>query len=217
MRKLLGQLASRRGQALSEFAVAFPLQLLITLGIIQLSLIIVGAIVVDYAAEAAARAVLVGEDPHQAAALVCSQIAGSTSRGAIGQGISVPGWGVLPRSAQSLQKTHVNVTRPLYVGGSGPLDETQPLHADTATIEAYVHHDFELIIPVVDLLGSFVFGGHDIQGARHITLTARGTQKVPWGHEPVGVGHPVIPDIRDTTATGQQPFRDFPDDDQQTH
>ena len=190
------ELKSERGQAMAEFAVAFPLQLLLTLGIIQLSLIIVAAIVVNYAAEAAARAALVGEDPHQAASLICSPITGSTWRGALGEGIRVPGWGVLPKSAQALHKTRVEVDTPPYPGESDvSLRETQPLHPDTSTIVAYVHHDFELIIPVVDLMGSFVFGGKKIDGARHITLTARGTQKVPWGTEPMATGHKVIHDL----------------------
>ena len=184
------------GQAMTEFAVAFPIQLLMTLGIIQLSLIIVGAIVVNYAAEAAARAVLVGEDPHRAASLICSSIAGSTSAGGADEPLRVPGWGQMPRSQQALAKTRVDVFTPLYFGGApSGLDEVQPLRGDNNTIEVTVEHDFELIIPVVDTMGAFVFGGRTINGARHITLSAKGTQKVPWGHEPIGTGHRVVPDM----------------------
>jgi len=195
MMKWLRQLGSSRGQAMAEFAVAFPLQLLMTLGIVQLSLIIVGAIVVDYAAEAAARAALVGEDPHQAAALICSPITVSTWPPGADQSIRVPGWGELPRSPQAMAKTRVEVTQPLYPRGvPADLDEVHPLNAETDTIVAYVYHDFELIIPVVDRFGSYVFGGTKINGVRHIPLVATGTQKVPWAVEPVGTGHRPIPD-----------------------
>lgn len=197
MKELLRGSESSSGQAMVEFAVVFPLQLLITLGIIQLCLVIVGAIVVDCAAESAARAALVGEDPHRAASLICSTVTGSSWRAAGGEGIRVPGWGMLPNSRQALAKTRVEIATPLYAdeASSVQLREVQPLRTETPVIEAYVEHDFELIIPVVDLMGSFVFGGRKIHGARHMTLRAKGTQPVPWAAERIGAGHKVIPDI----------------------
>ena len=199
----LKRLKSDRGQAMAEFAVAFPLQLLITLGIVQLCLVIVGAIVVDYAAKAAARAELVGEDPHQAAAFVCSPIAGSTWNAVGAQDIRVPGWGHLNHSQQALAKTRVTIETPLYGGGfSGQLNEVMPLDTPTSHVVAHVEHDFELIIPVIDAMGNFVFGGRKVHGARHITLRATAIQQVPWATEPRGQGHKPIPDMEEYEGGG---------------
>jgi len=49
----------QEGQTLVEFAIAFPIQILITLGIMQLAMIFVAKQVVNYAAFIAARAELV--------------------------------------------------------------------------------------------------------------------------------------------------------------
>ena len=55
------------GQALAEWAVVLPAVLLLTLGIIQFSLVLIGKIVVNHAAYAATRARLVSskEGPYQ--------------------------------------------------------------------------------------------------------------------------------------------------------
>ncbi len=198
MKELPASLRSQRGQALPEFAVAFPLQLLMTMGIIQLCLIIVAAIVVNYSAEAAARAELVGEDPHRAASMICSTVTGSTWNAALSEGIRVPGWGELPNSRQALKKTRVTIDTPLYDSYSAErLCEVHPRQGNTATIVAYVEHDFELIIPVVDFMTQAVFDVVKIDGAWHMTLRARGTQQVPWADEPMGAGHAQITDIGD--------------------
>ena len=58
----------RPGQALAEWAVVLPAVLLLTLGIIQFALVLIGKTVVNHAAFAATRAQRVGENPADAAA-----------------------------------------------------------------------------------------------------------------------------------------------------
>ncbi len=101
-------LRARGGQALAEWAVLLPLVLLLTLGIIQFSLVIIGKAVVNHAAFSAARAQLVGEDPLLAAQIVCSPVAGTKAMNP-GDPIKIPGWGDLPRSQFSVPKTTVKV------------------------------------------------------------------------------------------------------------
>jgi len=72
--------AGERGQALVEYAIVFPLQLMMTLAIIQLAQIFVAKQVVEYAAFCGARAKLVGlsDDEARAAAVIpLSGICGS--------------------------------------------------------------------------------------------------------------------------------------------
>jgi len=107
----LRRFRSERGQALVEYAIVFPLQLMMTLAIIQLAQIFVAKQVVEYAAYCGARAKLVGLDNEttsfcwegtssqlngaQVAALIplsgiCSNNANETNV------LSLPGWGNLP-------------------------------------------------------------------------------------------------------------------------
>ncbi|MFW5923404.1 MAG: TadE/TadG family type IV pilus assembly protein [Planctomycetota bacterium] len=136
------------GQAIAEFAFAFPLQLLIMFAIIQLSMMYVGKQVVTYASYSAARTAMVADaaekDPvesaQRAAALICSPITGPTIRGAgISQTIvnsaqmELPGWGVLPNSGISRGlKTIVSD----YSRRSGEIELT-------------VTHYYELTFPLV--------------------------------------------------------------------
>jgi Flp pilus assembly protein TadG len=178
-----------RGQVLVETAIAFPIQMLITLAIMQFCLIAVGKQVVNYAAHAAARAALVGDDYARAAALVCSPIAGSQCVGGTNAPIFVPGWGDLPRSRQSQAKTAVNVTNPPDDGDK--------------TIAAEVTHEFELIFPFVNatpfadwhpIWGSIVKLGPN--GVVHKVLRQTATVPQPWDGDLQGVtGHEIIPDV----------------------
>jgi len=187
------EVRSESGQAIAEFAIVFPILILLVLGIIQFSLMYVARGVVEYAAYAAARAELVNEDPQRAAAFVCSSIAGPSYDAASGEAITVPGWGELPRSKSSSSKTSVDV---LDAAGNG---------SGEVTVE--VTHLYELVIPVVSMLfkpisepveagdvpeGIFV----TMENAPHIVLRSTYTRPVPWDEEMQGVtGHPVIPDL----------------------
>ncbi len=178
--------------AIAEFAIVFPVLLMLVLGIIQISLFLIARTVVDYAAFAAARAELVGEDPERAAEMVCSSIAGQSFPQGTGQPITVPGWGVLPRSESSSLKTSVNVIDPIG-NGSGEV-----------TVE--VTHLYELIVPFVSMIfkpiSRPVEPGDEPEGlfvtlydAPHFILKSRYTRPVPWDEElRAAQGHPVIPD-----------------------
>ena len=184
-----GLLHGQRGQVLVETAIAFPIQMLITLAIMQFCLIAVGKQVVNYAAHAAARAALVGEDPERAAAIVCSPIAGSNCTGGSASPIFVPGWGDLPRSRQSQLKTFASVTDPLDDGNK--------------MVAAEVTHQFELILPFISatpfrdwhpVWGRIVKLGP--RGVVHKELTQSVSIPQPWDGDLEGVtGHEVIPDV----------------------
>ncbi len=149
---------SQDGQAIVEFAVAFPIQLLIMLSIMQLALIFVGQQVVTYSAYKAARSALVARHPAEAewragraAALVCSPITGTTIHDRYGESvhdepireIELPGWGAIPKSGiSSALKTHVSS---LQFSGDNE-------------VEATVTHYYELTLPIVGFLFSTVIG-----------------------------------------------------------
>lgn len=182
-------LRDEQGQVLVETAIAFPIQMLITLAIMQFCLLAVGKQVVNYAAHAAARAALVNEDPARAAAIVCSPIAGSDCTGGSASPIFIPGWGNLPRSAQSQLKTYTSVLDPLDDGNK--------------MVVAQVTHQFELVLPFVNatpfrdwhpLWGRIVKLGP--RGVVHKELTQTVSIPQPWDGDLEGVtGHEIIPDV----------------------
>ncbi len=141
------------GQAIAEFAFAFPLQLFVMFAIMQLALLYVGKQVVSYASFSAARAALVGEDPadayrraETAAALACAPITGPTVEGsnfslaaltADSAIITLPGWGPVPKSGIS-RRLKTAVSRIEY-----PSD---------GEVEVSVTHYYELTLPGVNYL-----------------------------------------------------------------
>jgi len=190
----MGDPRAERGQVLVEAAIAFPIQLLITLAIMQYCLIAVGKQVINYAAHTAARAILVGEDPQRAAAFVCSPIAGSDCVPGMADPIYVPGWGNLRRSRQSQLKT-----------AATPLND--PDDGDKR-VTAEVTHYFELTMPFVS--GTPFADWHPLWGrvvklgprrVVHKVITQRVTLAQPWDGDLAGVqAHPIIPDL--STETG---------------
>ncbi|MBI4576294.1 MAG: pilus assembly protein [Planctomycetes bacterium] len=161
------------GYAMAEFAIVFPVQIFITLAVMQLCLIYAGHEVVQYAAFAAARARMVGEDPLRAAKVVTSAVAGTT--GPQGVAVDVPGWGPLPRSPAADTKTRV------VDESSGP------------TVQLTVEHDFELSIPVINtffaLGAKFLYLGDGqgrplrgpiYDGVPHLTIRERCALYRPW-------------------------------------
>ena len=123
----------QRGQVVVEYAIVFPVQLMLTLAIIQLALIFVAKHVVNYAAFCGARAEIVGEDPTDAACLPLSAVAGTAGAEAE-TNIEVPGWGELPRSGAARLKTRVEVAS---------TDE-----GGVTVVRCDVDHDFQLDIPI---------------------------------------------------------------------
>jgi len=182
------------GQAIAEFAIVFPLLLMLVLGIVQVALMFVGKSVVEYAAFAAARAEVVHEDPERAAEFVCSAVAGPSYTPGTGQPIIVPGWGVLPRSESASVKTDVDVIDPVDDGNGW------------VTVE--VTHYYELVVPVASMIFKPISEplqpGHVPEGlfvtlgdTPHMVLRSRYTRPVPWDNEMAGAeGHPVIPDLQ---------------------
>jgi len=187
------------GQALAEFAFAFPLQLFIIFAIMQLALIYVAKQVVTYASYSAARAAIVADDEndayaraHRSAALVCSPITGSTVAGSSYTAaelaseentIAVPGWGVVPRSGISNRlKT--------YVGPVG--------YPASGEVEVTVTHYYELVFPVVNSLFAWL-GGAGLEDEPTSAFGAEGT----WSYaderlfeETVGIWNIEVPHMR---------------------
>ena len=112
-----------------EFAIAFPIQLFIILGIMQLSMIFVAKQVINYAAFSAARAELVKQDDtenedrdrnaYKAASIICTGISGPTAKGEIPVTLDVypliqlPGWGLLvPPPSRAAKKWDEEGTNP---------------------------------------------------------------------------------------------------------
>jgi len=185
----MGKLRDEHGQVMVETAIAFPVQMLITLAIMQFCLISAGKQVVNCAAHSAARAVLVDYDAERAAAIVCSPISGSTCGAGGFEPIFVPGWGNLPRSRQAQLKTSVRLLNPLDDGDK--------------KVTAEVTHQYELFLPFVNatpfddwhpLWGTIAKVGP--RRVVHKVLRQQVTLAQPWDGDLDGVtAHPVIPDL----------------------
>jgi Flp pilus assembly protein TadG len=161
----------KKGQAMVEFAIVFPLQIFVTLIILQLVFLYVATHVVNFAAFAAARAELVGEDPEAAAEAICTPIAGITDIAGMPEPISYPGWGTLDRSDISQERTSVNIVT--------------PLSADQNIVEVSVSCDVEMIFPVANQIVPWIplmpdeqYG--EIDGVPHLTIVASHQLPVSW-------------------------------------
>jgi hypothetical protein len=131
--------AGERGQALVEYAIVFPLQLMMTLAIIQLAHIFVAKQVVEYAAFCGARAKLVNlsDDEARAAAVIpLSSICGSDPfKDSAGSppnpnapgphlfALQLPGWGSQTMSPQTYQAILAGIP-------AGPDGDAQRLQLD---------------------------------------------------------------------------------------
>jgi hypothetical protein len=97
------KLTETRGQALVEFALIFPLQLMIVMCILEVSMILVGRSVVSYAAYCAAHAEVLGQDPQEAASIALIPLGDPTAPFAVppgqqqAQSDALPGWGYQPK------------------------------------------------------------------------------------------------------------------------
>ena len=154
------------GQVLVEFAIALPLLLFLTLGIMQLALLSAAKVVVNHAAFAAARAELVGESPQEAAEIACAPV-GGTSGTPGDEGLpfyTIPGRGILERSGLAREKTVVDVVHP---GASGE-----------AFVRVDVRCDYELVFPIVSEI--FKTAGAEHGGRPHRRLTETCTLARRW-------------------------------------
>jgi hypothetical protein len=167
-------LKEQKGQAVVEFSLVFPVQLLITLIILQLAFLYVASHVVHYAAFAAARAELVGESAEDAADAVCTPVAGIRDLSAMGPPVAYPGWGNLDRSDISRERTSVEILT--------------PLSADAEFIEVAVTCNVELIFPVANRIVSWIPIGAEeeygeIDGIPHVGMVCSRKLPVPWRKE----------------------------------
>lgn len=144
------------GSAMVEFALSFPLQLLITFGILQMVLLMVSGLVVNYAAFKACRAALVDENPKEAARVVLAPLAGRPV-GGDGANVQIENWGPLRGSGTAYDKLDVEVE-----SGYG-------------TVTTRVTFEQELLFPFIDALLGMVlrsprrepgYGGLDEQSGR---------------------------------------------------
>ena len=160
------RLTDTNGQALVEFALVFPLQLLIVLFILQMSLIQVGRAVVSYAAYCAAHAEMLGQDPAEAAAIALIPL-GEPGAALVFEleedeleleppGDVLPGWGPQPRWNDVRNKTKVYR---LYDDDSLMLnrvtlrqteyEEHRINHVRQHNIGIEVEYPFKLLLPFV--------------------------------------------------------------------
>ena len=186
--------SSERAQVMVETAIAFPVQIVITLAIMQFCLIAGAKQVVNYAAHAAARAALVGLDAHRAASIACSPIAGSYRPPGSAASILIPGRGHLRRSQQAQLKTDVEIVNP-------------PDDGDKKVV-VQVTHKLELILPFVEYTPfhdwHLLWGRVEKLGPRHVVhkvITQTATLPQPWDGDREGVvGHEIIPDLSSDTG-----------------
>jgi len=197
--------AGETGAAMVEFAIVFPLQLLVFLLGVQLCLIIVGKQVVNWSAFCATRAEVVGESAEDAAALACIPIGGVATSGGNFAPASLPGWegsspdlDVLSRRAR--EKVQVEVVEPAS-GGTG-----------RAVVK--VRFAFEMMIPLANWViyygldginpGLVHFGSVQgsgsvpddavatvIGGVPHLILTEEGVLAA-LNPKPVQPGHDIV-------------------------
>ncbi len=141
-------LKRENGQVLAEFAIAFPLQLLIVFGIMQMSFLYISTLVVNFTAYKVARAAIVGEhseqvDPNRTGADVVAQtILAPLAGRSLGSGdlkpakSFIPGWGDISDSDYAAAKTKVVVFEP---------EGTSP-----GIVTAIVEYNQELLFPGLD-------------------------------------------------------------------
>jgi len=221
MKRLIGFLKRNDAQALAEFAVVFPVQLFITLAVVQLALVMAARDVVNNAAHTAARAALVGEDPQMAAALACSSITGpalgrravrydpgmigvANDGAEVGTSISFPHWSdPLPGDTGAAPPDVVlpgwgelrNSGKAQVKTHAHTLQSIDDNQADY--VEVQVLYEYQLIMPVVNN----VFSTHRIGGEPHLGIVRTARVPKPWANdEHAGLQpHPQMPDMTGAT------------------
>ena len=162
-----------RGQAVVEYAIVFPVQLMLTLAIIQLAHIFVAKQVLEYAAFCGARAALVDADYERAAYIPISAIAG-TSGVSSSDDITLPGWGTLRKSGAAEQKTEVIV-------------EDRDEHGSRVA-RCEIEHEYELQVPMGNY-AAYQLGDVFLSSERmslafgdvpHLRMKASCTLAQPW-------------------------------------
>lgn len=172
-----------RAQAIVEYAIVFPLQLMLTLAIIQLAHLFIAKHVIEYGAFCGARAALVGlsdEEARQAAAIPISTISGAASDPQA-EPVTIPGWGPLSGSQGALDRTG---------GGYGDFRitrDTEP-SSNCPIVVCELTHSYRMIVPVgneiVYRLGDSVVGLENldrVNGETYMRVKGSCTLAYPWG------------------------------------
>lgn len=157
---------SEEGSVLAEFAIAFPVQLLLVFGIMQMAFLYMSTLVVNFTAYRVARAAVVGEhvrdvniDPEGVtgadvvAQTLLAPLAGRSLGGGdpLPQKSFVPGWGDISDSDYAAAKTKVVVITP---------DGT-----NAGLVTAIVEYNQELLFPGLDGLFRLIMRNDDTEYA----------------------------------------------------
>ncbi|MDP7129422.1 MAG: TadE/TadG family type IV pilus assembly protein [Planctomycetota bacterium] len=163
-----------QGQALVEFTLVAPIQLLLILVILQVGQIVLAKNLLNVAGGAAARAVLVEKDAHNAAVQYCSFISPKSRK----DSLSIPGWNVLDGSSEAADRTQIEIL-------SDPGDAK-------GEIRVLLTHRLKLAIPLADVI--FADETEDIGYARSIAAST--TIYKSWSDDltEISVGE-VVPDV----------------------
>lgn len=169
------------GQALVEFCIAFPFQLFLTFGLLQLMLLMISSLMINFAVYKCARSVAVDEDPLKTAQIILAPIAHSAISNSAN--INVPGWGSLSSSGAAYDKVSVTVTP----------------NAQTGNTVVQLTFRQQLIFPFVDALFRMVSPSAEsnssgstevLNGKTHMLITR--THVISKASDlDVGVGSPV--------------------------
>lgn len=145
-RRPAGRADGETGAAMVEFAVVFPVQLLVFLLGLQLCLIVAGKHVVDYAAFCGARAELVGESPEDAVALACTSIGGTATEGGNYTPYGLPGW---EGNAPDLDVLSQRAQEKLHLPGTG-VEILERTSNGTGRVKVRVRFAYEMMIPMAN-------------------------------------------------------------------
>ncbi|MHC4777484.1 MAG: TadE/TadG family type IV pilus assembly protein [Planctomycetota bacterium] len=163
---------AQSGVAMVEFAIVFPLQLLIFLLGLQLCLIIVGKQVVNYAAFSAARAELVrgtgmpgepleekGEAAGEAAVIACTAIGGTATNGSSFPSIELPGWEGSSPDLDILSQRAREKLQAVSGDSSRLVEVIEGASDGTGRVVVRVRFAYELMIPLANWVIYYALDG----------------------------------------------------------
>jgi hypothetical protein len=138
-----------------EFAIVFPVQLMVFLLGVQLCLIIAGKQIVNWAAFCAARAELVGESAEDAAAIACIPIGGTATAGGNYDSVDLPGW---EGSKPDLDVLSMRAREKLSLDGTG-VEVVESCSDGTGRVVVRVRYAYEMMIPMANWVIFYALDG----------------------------------------------------------
>jgi hypothetical protein len=144
------------GVAMTEFAIAFPLQFFATLAIMQFALLMVGHVLTEHAAFAAARAALVADVPGEGSTNATQQQMKNQQQAEAKRAACYIVMAVCPSNTEFGSAPPPNAIQ--FNGGDDSSaaaykltnDNIVTTNADDNYVGAYLEFDFPLVIPVVN-------------------------------------------------------------------